>query len=73
MTGRILRQRTSKDPDTALSDQKLTTNELSLELTCSVTVQNPAANDIMKQQEEMLKQKYGGLQPKKKLMPKVCP
>lgn len=31
---------------------------------------NPAANDIMKQQEEMLKQKYGGLQPKKKLMPK---
>ncbi|KAK9828148.1 hypothetical protein WJX74_000757 [Apatococcus lobatus] len=31
---------------------------------------NPSANDIMKQQEEMLKQKYGGLQPKKKLMPK---
>ncbi|KAK9865866.1 hypothetical protein WJX84_007971 [Apatococcus fuscideae] len=30
----------------------------------------PSANDIMKQQEEMLKQKYGGLQPKKKLMPK---
>ena len=41
-------------------------------LTADVMVQNPSANDIMKQQEEMLKQKYGGLQPKKKLMPKVC-
>ena len=71
MTGRTLRP---NDLGTVLSELLgRTTHELSLELNGSVTVQNPAANDIMKQQEEMLKQKYGGLQPKKKLMPKVCP
>jgi len=30
-----------------------------------------SAQDVEKEQEEMLRAKYGGLQPKKKLMPKV--
>ena len=31
-----------------------------------------SAQDIEREQEERLKAKYGGLQPKKKLLPKVC-